>query len=98
MFHTSVTKLSLEISLWTVNIDAFFFNSNSLFVQSLSGQSGFSALCYPRFLAEEKSVYSLHKRYFAVTDDVGDTHILIVFSCSTEVVRYLASCTKRNPA
>lgn len=98
MFHTSVTKLSLENQSLDVQYRCILFNSNSLFVQSLSGQSGFSALCYPRFLAEEKSVYSLHKRYFAVTDDVGDTHILIVFSCSTEVVRYLASCTKRNPA
>ena len=56
MFHTSVTKLSLENQSLDVQYRCILFNSNSLFVQSLSGQSGFSALCYPRFLAEEKSV------------------------------------------
>lgn len=69
----------------------------SLFKASL-GRADF-LLCVTHDSSQRKSpVYSLHKRYFAVTDDVGDTHILIVFSCSTEVVRYLASCTKRNPA
>ena len=36
MFHTSVTKLSLENQSLDVNIDAFFFNSNSLFCSKAS--------------------------------------------------------------
>ena len=52
----------------------------------------------PRFFAEKNSVDSLYKCNFIVTDNVGDTHILIIFSCSAGMVRCFTSCTKCNAA